>query len=55
MQTPKIFIFNSGMLLHNEGVSYIEGLYFIGMLRLRKRKSVTICGIREDAEFIAVK
>ena len=46
---------NNGMILHNEGVSEIEGLYFLGMPWLRKRKSAIICGIKEDAEFIAGK
>jgi putative flavoprotein involved in K+ transport len=44
---------NSGRLLHNEGISEIEGLYFLGIPWLRKRKSAIICGIAEDAEFIA--
>jgi putative flavoprotein involved in K+ transport len=46
---------NSGMLLHSEGISEIEGLYFLGLPWLRKRKSAIICGIRQDAEFIAGK
>lgn len=42
-----------GTLIHNEGISDIEGLYFLGIPWLRKRKSGIIPGIGEDAEFIA--
>jgi putative flavoprotein involved in K+ transport len=52
----KLPIFNDdGMLKHNNGISDIEGLYFLGLPWLRKRKSGIILGIREDAEFIANK
>jgi len=37
---------------HNNGVGTINGLYFIGLPWLRKRKSAIIMGISEDAEFI---
>lgn len=45
----------AGKLRHNEGVSDVEGLYFLGIPWMRKRKSGIILGIREDAEFIARK
>ena len=52
----KLPIFNDGgILIHHEGVSDIEGLYFLGHPWLRKRKSGIILGIKEDAEFIARK
>jgi putative flavoprotein involved in K+ transport len=44
-----------GSLKHSDGVSDIEGLYFLGFPWLRKRKSGIIYGIREDAEFIFEK
>jgi putative flavoprotein involved in K+ transport len=44
---------NEGTLLQRDGMSEIEGLYFLGFPWLRKYKSSLICGIREDAEFIA--
>jgi putative flavoprotein involved in K+ transport len=44
-----------GNLIHNEGSSEIEGLYFLGLPWMRKRKSGIILGIAEDAEFIANK
>ena len=46
---------NDGTLKHNNGISDIRGLYFLGLPWLRKRKSGTIMGIIEDAEFIAEK
>lgn len=50
----KLPIVNSaGKLKHLEGISDIEGLYFLGLPWLRKRKSGIILGILEDAEFIA--
>ncbi len=42
-------------LNHHEGISVIDGLYFLGIPWMRKRKSGIIPGIREDAEFIARK
>jgi len=41
------------MLSHNNGISEIEGLYFLGLPWLRKRKSGIILGIEEDAGFMA--
>jgi len=38
---------------HVNGIAEIDGLYFIGLPWLRKRKSGLINGISEDAEFIA--
>ena len=46
---------NGGTLKHNNGISDIKGLYFLGLPWLRKRKSGIIFGISEDAEFIAEK
>lgn len=40
---------------HNEGVSTVEGLYFLGLPWLRMRKSGVIYGIKEDAEHISHK
>jgi putative flavoprotein involved in K+ transport len=40
---------------HTEGITDVEGVYFLGFPWLRKRKSGIICGICEDAEFIAGK
>lgn len=37
---------------HRNGVGVVDGLYFIGLPWLRKRKSAIILGIKEDAEFI---
>ena len=44
---------DDGKLKHVDGISDIEGLYFLGFPWLRKRKSGIILGIKEDAEFIA--
>jgi len=41
------------MLSHKNGVSEIDGLYFLGLPWLRKRKSGIILGIEEDARFMA--
>ena len=50
----KLPVFNvNGMLSHNNGISEIEGLYFLGLPWLRKRKSGIILGIEEDAGFMA--
>jgi putative flavoprotein involved in K+ transport len=43
----------NGRLKYSDGVSDIEGLYFLGLPWLRKRKSGIISGIREDSEFVA--
>jgi putative flavoprotein involved in K+ transport len=43
----------SGRPRHRSGIADIDGLYFIGLPWLRKRKSGLIYGMREDAEFIA--
>ena len=52
----KLPVFNDdGILKHTEGISDIEGLYFLGLPWLRKRKSGIILGIKEDSEFIAEK
>jgi putative flavoprotein involved in K+ transport len=52
----KLPAFNeNGMLRHSDGIADIEGLYFLGLPWLRKRKSGIILGIREDARFIAEK
>ena len=50
----KLPVFNgNGMLSHKNGVSEIDGLYFLGLPWLRKRKSGIILGIEEDARFMA--
>jgi putative flavoprotein involved in K+ transport len=46
---------NDEIIKHNEGISGIKGLYFLGFPWLRKRKSGIIPGIKEDAGFIADK
>lgn len=49
----KLPVFNeNGIVQHSNGISDIEGLYFLGLPWLRKRKSGIILGIGEDAEFI---
>jgi putative flavoprotein involved in K+ transport len=42
-------------LIHNEGLSDIPGLYFLGYPWMRSRKSPILFGIIEDAEYIANK
>jgi len=42
-------------LKHTNGIPDVEGLYFLGIPWLRKRKSGIIMGIKEDAEFIVNK
>ena len=50
----KLPVFNgNGIPKHHGGISDIEGLYFLGLPWLRKRKSGIILGIREDSEFLA--
>ncbi len=52
----KFPVFNgSGTVKHNNGISEIPGVYFLGFPWLRKRKSGIIPGIREDAQYIADK
>jgi len=46
---------NEGNPKHQNGISDIEGLYFIGLPWMRSRKSSTLLGLSEDAEFIAGK
>lgn len=38
--------------IHTDGITALQGLYFIGLPWLRKKKSGIIFGIIEDAEFI---
>jgi putative flavoprotein involved in K+ transport len=42
-----------GMPIHQNGIARVPGLYFLGLPWLRKRKSGIICGMYEDAAFIA--
>ena len=50
----KLPVFNGhGTPSHKNGISDIEGLYFLGLPWLRKRKSGIILGIEEDARFMA--
>ena len=50
----KLPVFNgNGMPGHNNGISDVEGLYFLGLPWLRKRKSGIILGIEEDALFMS--
>jgi putative flavoprotein involved in K+ transport len=41
-----------GNPMHKQGITGVDGLYFLGMPWLRTRKSGIIFGIKEDAEFI---
>ena len=43
---------SEGELDHKDGIAGIEGLYFLGLPWLRKRKSGIVFGIDEDAKFI---
>ena len=45
----------NGSLVHVNGLSIVEGIYFIGLPWMRRRKSGIVYGIRDDAEFIAGK
>ena len=45
----------NGKLLHKDGRSECQGLYFLGYPWLRSRKSPILFGIIEDAEYIADK
>ncbi len=52
----KLPIFNSdNSILQVQGLTDIQGLYFLGIPWLSKRKSGIIWGIKEDAEFILDK
>lgn len=52
----KIPVFDDrGKPQHDEGISSISGLYFLGLPWLRKRKSGIINGIGEDAALLAEK
>jgi len=44
---------DTGRPHHDGGVSPVPGLYFIGFPWLRRRKSGIICGVEDDAAFIA--
>ena len=44
---------SDGTLKHKDGVSEINGLYFLGFPWLRKRKSGIVFGIEEDAKYIS--
>jgi len=46
---------SDGLPKHHDGISDIPGLYYIGLPWMRFRKSVTLFGLKEDAEFIAGK
>jgi putative flavoprotein involved in K+ transport len=49
----KLPVFNTdNSLLQLQGLTNIQGLYFLGLPWLHKRKSGIILGIKEDAEFI---
>ncbi len=43
---------NEGKPIHKNGISVIDGLFFLGFPWLRTKKSAIICGIHEDVEFI---
>ena len=50
----KLPVFNGNRMPgHNNGISNTEGLYFLGLPWLRKRKSGIILGIEEDTIFMA--
>lgn len=50
----KVNVFDeNGEPIHKKGVSKTPGLYFIGLRWLSKYKSFLLCGIAEDAEYIA--
>ena len=46
---------DKGQPVHRQGISDIEGLYFLGVPWLRNRKSGILFGIREDAHSIVEK
>jgi putative flavoprotein involved in K+ transport len=43
----------AGNFIHNEGISPVEGLYFIGRSWQRSRGSALVAGVGDDASFIA--
>lgn len=43
---------NGGKLIHNNGITTISGLHFLGYPWLLSRKSSILFGIRDDAKFI---
>jgi putative flavoprotein involved in K+ transport len=45
----------NGQPIHQKGVSKIPGLYFIGLRWLSKYKSFLLCGVTEDAKYLANK
>ena len=47
------FCDENGKIIQREGVSSVNGLYFIGLPWMRKRKSSMLWGIKEDAEYVA--
>lgn len=50
----KLPLFNNGKTPeHRNGISKVDGLYFLGLPWLRKRKSAIIHGTAEDAVFVA--
>ncbi|OGE31826.1 hypothetical protein A2631_01715 [Candidatus Daviesbacteria bacterium RIFCSPHIGHO2_01_FULL_44_29] len=50
----KVDVFdNQNQPVHIKGVSKIPGLHFIGLRWLSKYKSFLLCGIAEDAEYLA--
>jgi putative flavoprotein involved in K+ transport len=51
MQLPVLD--SAGAPIHTRGVTSMQGLYFLGMPWLYKRKSTFLAGVGEDAEFIA--
>ena len=52
----KLPVFDAGGApLHENGISPVSGLYFVGLSWLRNRKSSLIAGAKEDAEFIVEK
>lgn len=49
----KLPVFNQeGQLVHKNGLSFVDGLFFLSLPWMRKRKSAVIFGIKDDAEFI---
>ena len=44
---------SAGAPIHTRGVTAMQGLYFLGMPWLYKRKSTFLAGVGEDAGFIA--
>jgi len=43
-----------GNFIHEEGISPVSGLYFIGRSWQRSRGSALVAGVGEDAQFIGV-